>query len=206
MPLTDVEIEDLRFHLGYGNVGIGAYPYTPDGFYELFHDVVAPNLTEGDATRSITPVLANTITVVTPLSMTGIVDNAQLVVDTGDDAEIVWVKTAAAITFAARFLKAHTADGYPIMVNSGVARLRVMLNEANKAWQYAMSDAISKVGNLKGIGRKEVEWWSIKDSGGSAYDRAIEHYKGIVMQISSLVRVKPAWADTVGGACVLEAY
>jgi hypothetical protein len=205
MALTDAEIEDLRYHLGYGNIGVGAYPHTGDGFYEVFFNVVQPYLQEGDSTSSLTAVTASTITQVIPLSMTGIVASAQLVVDVGDDAEIVWVKSVLPSSFFARFAKAHSGDGYPIMVNSGAARCRYMLNEANKAWAYIQSEELSKIGNLKGIGRKEVEWWSPEQAGGSAVDRAIEHYRRIVDRLSQLVRIPPAWGAS-SGSTRLEAY
>ena len=52
MVLTASEVEAIRFHLGYGNINVGAYPYTPDGFYELFTDVVAANLSTGAETTA----------------------------------------------------------------------------------------------------------------------------------------------------------
>ena len=54
--LTTAEIENLRFHLGYGNLQVGAYPYTPDGFFELFTNVIKPYLSDAEATSATTAI------------------------------------------------------------------------------------------------------------------------------------------------------
>jgi hypothetical protein len=33
--LTSAEIEAVRFHLDYGNISVGGYPYTPEGYFDL---------------------------------------------------------------------------------------------------------------------------------------------------------------------------
>lgn len=209
MSLTEAEVESLRFHLGYGNIDVGAYPYTPDGFYELFNEVIEPNLTTGEETSATDAITADSVTEVTPLSMTDIVVAAELVVDVGTDAELVLVKAVTGSTFTARFAKAHSADGYPIAVNSGVARLRMLLHSANTCWQTLQSAAITKTAGLKAIGRKEVEWHPTAGATGSTagvYKQTLEHYMGIVRLISQLVRVQPAWPASSGGSATLEAY
>ena len=60
MGLTTDEIEHLRYHLGFGNLDVGAYPYTPDGFFELFTNVIQPYLHEGLETSATTAIRAGT--------------------------------------------------------------------------------------------------------------------------------------------------
>jgi hypothetical protein len=202
MALTSSEVEALRFHLRYGNVDVGAYPYTPDGFKELFNQVVAPNLTTEAETTATTDITPGTV-VVTPTSMIGIAVNVRLVVDVGDEAEVVVAKSATATTFSATFKLAH-AGGYPIAVESGVARLRLLLHSAGKAWDKLKSSSITQSAGLKGLGKGQIEWFQ----GGQVLRDTANHYRAIVAEISSLVRV-PVADDALGasrGAIQTEAY
>lgn len=203
MALTTQEIEQLRFHLGYGNLAVGAYPWTPDGFFELFTNVIKPNITTAEETSATTAIDCSTgpaVVVVTPAAMTGIAANVRLVVDVGDDAEIVTVKAVAATTFTARFSLSHSTDGYPIAVESGVARLRMLLHQADRAHAAMLSPQVAAVGGIKSVDRGEVEWF-----GPTAVLRSyFAQYQAIVAAISSLVRVEPVGPSA--GAGRLEAY
>jgi len=202
--LTDAEVESLRFHLGYGQIGLGAYPSTPDGFYELFHDVIQPYLTSGEETSSTTAIVAGAATV-TPLSMTGIAVHAQLVIDVGDLAEIVVVKSVTATTFTAVFAFAHPASGYPIAVLSGVSRLRMLLWLADKAWGLIQSGSSSSSSSLLTGGLKKVDEieWHPSGSTMTTMQSYVANYRNILALISSLVRV-PIFGDNCGH--LMEAY
>lgn len=198
--ITAAEVENLRFHLAYGNIQVGAYPWTPDGFFELFTNVIAQYLSTGAETTATTAITANTVAVVTPASMTDIVVNARLIVDVADDAEDVVVKAVTLTTFTARFLKAHTAAGYPIALESGVARLRLLLNAADRAWQALISGNILKTAGIKSLAREEIVWF-----GPYAVLRSVrDAYMAIVWEISKLVRVEPV--DYSGATSRVEAY
>lgn len=184
MSLTTSEIESVRAHLGHGNINIGGYPYTPDGFQELFTQVIGPYLSTGTETSATTAITANTIAVVTPVVMTSIVAGAQLLIDSGDDMEIVSVKAVAATTFTARFLKAHAATGYQVMVMSGLARLRILLQYADKAWEKCQSSVITSTAGLKSVGNGEIEWFG----GGKVLTESKNHYMSIVNEIARLLR------------------
>lgn len=200
--LSDSDIESLRCHLGYGNLGTGVYPYTEDGFQELFNDVIAPNLTTGQETSATTAITADATTTVTPVSMTGIAVYVRLVVDVGDDAEIVQVRSLpSGSTFSAKFAKAHPATGYPIAVLSGVSRLRLLLHSADKAWQAVQSEDITGNAGLKSVGRGAVEWFE----GGRVLTETAQHYARIVQEISNLVLVQPRGRDA-GCSTRIEAY
>lgn len=201
MALTDAEVESLRFHLGYGNIGIGAYPSTPDGFYELFSDVIAPNLTTGTETTSTTAVAAAGIQAVTPAAMTDIVVGARLYIDVGDDAEVVVVKSVSVTAFTARFTLTHPSSGYPVALDSGTARLRALLHTATRAWERKQSSSVTKTAGLKSVGQGEVEWFE----GGKVLADTEAHYRAIVGEISRLVRVAPC-DDGLGVVTQLEAY
>lgn len=200
MAISDSEVESLRFHLGYGNINVGAYPYTPDGFKELFKDVVAPNLTGDVETSSVTPITGGNVATVTPLSMTGIVTNARLVVDVGDDAEIVAVRSVTVTAFSARFAKAHSA-GYPVALLGGQARLRLLLGQADTAWQALQDPSVGSTAGLKQVDKGDVEWFQ----GFQVLKDRLSHYRSITAQISSLVRV-PMCGEQGRGRQELEAY
>jgi hypothetical protein len=198
VALSTAEGESLRFHLGYGNVGVGAYPYTPDGFKELFEQVIAPNLTGDTETTATTAVTAGRNATVTPVSMTGITVNARLVVDVGDDAEIVVVKAVTATTFSAKFALAHPASGYPVALLGGQARLRLLLHRADQAWEALQNGDIGETTGLKKV--DEVEFYQ-----GMWLERGkLAQYRIIVGQLSSLTRVQPVGG--CGGSQSLEAY
>lgn len=185
MAMTDSEIEELRLHLQYGNISVGAYPLSSGGFYELFYDVVSPYLSTGTETSATTAVSASSTATITPLSMTDIVVYGRLIVDVGDEAEIVTVKAITATTFVAAFLKAHAATGYPIATNSGLARLRMLLHDANKAFASMTGTTVTSSAGLKSVGRGAVEWYGQ----GAVFESVRQQYIGIVQQISALVQV-----------------
>lgn len=200
MALSTEEIESLRFHLGYGNIGAMGAPYTPDTFLELFSQVVSPNLSTGSETSATSNISAGTTVVVTPAAMTGIASYVTLVVDVGEEAETVVVKAATGSTFTAKFEKAHTSAGYPIATMSGTARLRMLLWDADAAWK-----ALSAKGIISRAGIKIVD--EIEFFGEGAYMKErIDQYVNIVTSISALVQVAPKWAEAGRGASRLEAY
>lgn len=201
MAITDSEVESLRFHLGYGNIGLGTSAYSPDGFKELFRDVVAVYLTGDTETTATGAITAGAVATVTPAAMTGIVAYARLVVDVGDDAEIVTVRSVTLTTFSARFSKTH-ATGYPVAVLGGQARLRLLLNQADAAWQAMQDPSVGSTAGLKQVDKGDVEWFQ----GFQVLKDRLSHYRAIVSQISSLVRVEPIGASSGGGSALLEAY
>jgi len=183
--LTDAEIEELRWHLGWGNISVGGYPHTPDGYFEAIRNVVAEYLTTDEETSATTAITAASTTSVTPVSMTGIAANVRLLVDAGDEAELVVVKSVTASTFTAKFALAHASSGYPVAIYSGLARLRFLLHQANKAFTTLTGTEITNAAGLKSVGRGAVEWY-----GNNAKLEALQqHYRNVVMQLSSLVRV-----------------
>jgi hypothetical protein len=200
MALSTSEVESLRFHLGFGNISVDAYPYTADGFQALFEQVIAPNLTGSTETTATTAITAGTSATVTPASMTGIVPYAKLVVDVGDDVELVVVRTVTATTFSAKFTKAHPAAGYPIALMGGHARLRMLLNQADVAWQAMQDASIGATAGLKQVDKGDVEWFP---SFQVLKDRT-KHYHSIIDQIGMLVRVTPL--HTGAGSQTISIY
>jgi hypothetical protein len=184
VALTNSEIENLRFLLGWGNLTTAAYPYTPDGFYEVFYDIVAPNLTEGAETTASVAISAAGIATITPASMTDIVAYARLVIDVGDDDETVTVRAVTATTFSARFTLAHAAP-YLIAVESGLTRLRGLMARAFKVLSEKTGTKITSSAGLKMVGQGEVEWFGAT----SALMATDAQFLAIRREISSLVRV-----------------
>jgi hypothetical protein len=199
LALTTSEVESLRFHLGYGNAGVGAYPYTPDGFQAIFEQVVAPNLTGSTETTATTAISAGSTTTVTPVSMTGIVVHAALVIDVGPAAEMVQVRSVTATTFTATFSLEHPASGYPVALMGGHARLRWLLSKADAAWVALQDATIGDTAGLKQVDKGDIEWFP----GFEVLDNRKQHYAAIVEQISSLVRVEPVRRGRTG---LMEAY
>jgi hypothetical protein len=184
-------------------LAVGAYPYTPDGFFELFTNVIAVYLTGGTETSATTSIDCSTgpaTVVVTPVSMTSIAVNVRLVVDVGDEAETVVVKAVTATTFTARFTKTHTTAGYPIATESGVARLRLLLHEADRAHDTMLGASVAAQGGIRSVDKGEVEWFGPV----GVMKAHWEQYRGIVARISSLVRVPPV--EMGGGQGRMEAY
>lgn len=184
MALTDSEIQSLRFHLGYGNQDQET-PYTEDGFQAIFEQVIAPGLQTAASTTASTAVTAGTTTTVTVAAITDIVARAQLVVDVGEDAEVVYVKSVSGLTFTAKFVNAHPASGYPVAVMSGESRLRFLLAKADAAFERLTSGAITKTAGLKQLGKGEIEWFP----GGAVLADVRKHYTAICDQIAALVAV-----------------
>lgn len=204
MALTSTgwEAQALRRHLGYGNIDTGAYPYTADGFLELFNGVVVPNLQTALETTCSSSVAAAGVATVTLASVVGISAYTRLVADVGEDAEVVTVRSVSGSTVTARFAKAHTAS-YPVAIESGTAILRMLLHSADSTYDAIRSSKILSSAGLASVGRGAVEWfeggWVLKDT--------ISQYRAVVQQISDLVRVpmrEGAGGDD--GPARLEAY
>lgn len=201
MALSTEEIDDVRRHLGYGNIGLGAEPYTPDGFQAVFDQIVSTYLSTGNETTSSTTITAAAQTTLAVADATGIVAYGKLIVDTGDQAEIVQVKNVSGTDVIAYFAKAHTGT-YPVATDSGKARLRLLLWDADAAWRSMTDGTVGATAGLKQVDKGDVEWFQ----GFQVLTDRLNHYKSIVMQISSLVRVDPAWQTTRSGRMQLEAY
>lgn len=200
MTLSTTELDSLRHHLGYGNLSTAAEPYTADTYFEVFAGVVSPNLSTGNETSSTTAVIANTTQVITVVDATGISVYGQLVVDVGDQAETVLVKAVSGTNITAHFVKAHAASGYPVATMSGLARLRMLLWDADAAERAMMDGAVGSSAGLKKV--DEVEFF-----GGAWVLRGrLDHYRAIVEQIARLVQVPPQWAEASSGAQRLAAY
>jgi hypothetical protein len=187
--ITAAELESLRTHLGYGAVN-DAHPYTADGFQALFEQVIGPNLTSGAETQTGFSIAAGT-SAVTPDSMTSIVTGARLVVDVGEDSEIVTVRSVTPTTFTARFAKPHPI-GTPIAVLGGLQRLRLLLHTADQAWQAMQDQSIGSTAGLRQVDRGDVVWFE----GFHVLKDRLAHYRSIVAQLSSLVRVTPRESST----------
>ncbi|HEY3498038.1 MAG TPA: hypothetical protein VGK73_25240 [Polyangiaceae bacterium] len=195
--MSEAEVESLRFHLGYGQVqGVGANAYTPDGFYEIFHQVVAPNLTGDTETTGTTTISAGSATV-TVASMTGIAVHARLVVDVGDAAEIVAVRATGASSFTAVFANDH-AQPYPVAVMGGQARLRLLLHRADALWQAKQSSDISDTAGIEEI------VGDVKFFEGNILKAREKAYEKVVGELMWLCQVKPRRGDCRTGQ--LEAY
>jgi hypothetical protein len=182
--ITASELESLRTHLGYGAVN-DAYPYTADGFQALFEQVIGPNLTSGAETQTGFGIAAGS-TAATPDNMTGIVTGARLVIDVGDDAEIVTVRATTPTTFSARFTKPHPINT-PIAVLGGLQRLRLLLHQADQAWQAMQDQSVGSTAGLRQVDRGDVVFFE----GFQVLKDRLSHYKAIVAQLSALVRVTP---------------
>lgn len=198
MSLTTSEIESVRFHLGYGNLGTGAVLYTRDGFLEFFSGVVSTYLSTATETTATTAVTAGASTTVTPVSMTDVAVGAQLVVDVADACEIVTVRSVTATTFTSVFLYAHPVTGYPVLLMSGKARLRYLLGTAERLWQKLQSSSVTGSLGIKQLGQGEIEWFGPR----SVYDGLMRQYRGIVDQMSLLVRVPNDATGNGGGIAV----
>jgi hypothetical protein len=203
MTLSTAEIESVRFHLGYGNVAVGALPYTDDGYWSVFDQLVSVYLGTGTETSATTAITSGSTTEVTPAAMTGIAVYGQLVVDTADQAEVVVVKATTISTFTAYFAKAHTA--YPISTMCGKARLRMMLHDADTAWRALGAVSVGASGGLKSVDKGDVVWQDASGSSNQAVAGRMAHYGAICRSISALVRV-PLRGSGNSGAVMLEAY
>lgn len=182
MTISESETASLKFHLGYGSIGVDAEPYVD--FYALFEQTIAPNLTGGAETSIASAIIAG-VAIVTPASMTGIVSHARLVVDAGTDVEAVTVKSVTASTFTARFTRPHAA-GCPVAVMGGVARLRMLLQQADTAFE-ALQDPSGATAGLSSVDKGDVVF---QPRGAVLRDR-LRHYQSIQSQLGSLCRVTP---------------
>ena len=196
MSISDQEVESLRHHLGYGNLTEDG-PYTADGFRSVFYQVIQPNLSTAAETTTSSAASAG-LSTVTVGSLTDIAVNARLVVDVGDAAEIVVVRSLGVLSFTAVFAADHAAS-CPVAVMSGEARLRLLLHRADSTWQSMQSSDVGDVAGLKRI-EGDVEWFP----GGNTLKERTAAYEAIVGELSFLCRVESLRGRRRSGQ--LEAY
>lgn len=195
--LSREDVEHVRFHLGFGNLAVGAYPWTPDGFFELFTNVIAVWLMDGLVTSSTTAIAIAgppAVMTVTPAAMSGVLADGststisagqRLIVDTDDDAEIVVVKATSPTTFTARFTKSHDVTGYQLAIETGTSRLRYLLHRADRVHEQVTGPLVTAVAGIQSIDKGEVVY-----VGRSAVLKGLwDQYASIVAEISSLLRV-----------------
>jgi hypothetical protein len=202
VSLTTSEIESTRFHLGWGNIAVGGLPYTGDGYWSIFDDIVSEYLGTGTETSATTAVSASSTTEVTPGDMTGIETYGQLVVDVAEQAEVVTVKATTGTTFTAYFTKAHASTGYPVATMSGKARLRMLLHDADQAWRTMTDIGVAKSAGLKSVDKGDVVWFE----GRRVSTERLGHYLQVIGSISSLVRVPTRYETVRHGVVMMEAY
>lgn len=190
MALTTAEQEALRFHLGYGNLSSVSLPYTGDTFWTQVA-FVSDTLGIGTETAAIDAITAGATVEVTPDDMTGIAVYGQLVVDVADAAEIVTVQAAAISTFTATFANAHPTTGYPIATMSGLARFRLLLWDADKAWRACTDGSVGVSAGLKSVDKGDVVWFE----GFRVLRDKLTHYMAIANQLSHLTRIELNWVD-----------
>lgn len=193
MTLSTAEQESLRFHLGYGNLASTSLPYTGDMFWTQV-SIVSSDLSTGTETTATTAITAGSTTTVTPVAMTGITTNTQLVIDVADQAEVVVVQAYTVSNFVAKFAKAHSASGYPIATMSGLARLRLMLWDADAAWRAMTDSSVGANAGLQSVDKGDVVWFS----GFRVLRDKLAHWKSIVGALSSLTRIGSNWDDDGG--------
>lgn len=206
MALTDSEIQSLRVVLGYGAISTGAYPYTPDGFLEVFEQVVAPNLQSGTMTTSATAITAVGASTIVLVDATDIVARSRLIIDVGPDEETVVVRSVSGTSVSATFAKTHEAAPYPVALESGESQLRSLLASAYAAREKLVST--NAIG-VAGLAQAEDIKWFQEGSGGVAGGVAgaqLRAYRQIVGQISDLVRVRPRWEQDRAGSGQVETY
>lgn len=211
--LTPLEVERIRFHLGYGNLNVGAYPWSPDGFFELFTNVIAVYLSDATTTTATTAIDASggpVIVAVTPASMavtlsdgtaSTITPGMRLIIDNDDDAEIVVVKSVTGTTFSAKFQNSHDASGYQVALEVGTSWLRYLLHRADRVHQAMLGPLVTATAGLASVDKQETVW-----VGQNSVIKAIyTQYQAIVGEISRLVRVDSLMQST-GPMTRMEAY
>jgi hypothetical protein len=208
MTLSTSELDSLRVHLNFGAILVGAVPYTPDGFWQLFEQVISPYLSTGTETTSTTATTAGAVTAITVADASGFSAYDHAVIDVGDNAEIVQLQattTGATETLTAKFAIAHSASGYPVATMSGKARLRMLLHDADVAYRALTGQSVGSVAGLKSVDKEDVVWQD--GAGGNVLDGRLDHYKMIQAKIADLVQVWPrtSVADS-GGSVRVEAY
>jgi hypothetical protein len=182
VTISASEQESLRHHLQYGNISISAEPYSADGYQNLIA-LLCQNISTASETTLASSATTG-VCVVTPASMSDIVAYAKLVVNVGDDAEIVTVQSLTASTFNARFQRAHAA-GTVLAVWSGTARLRHLLHRADQAWAALQSPEVGSTAGLRSVDKGDIVW----DTSAAVLRDRQRHYRAIVAELSSLVRV-----------------
>ena len=204
MTLSTEEITSLRAHLGYNALSDDSGPYSGDGFWFTFEQVVSPYLTTGTEDASVTAVTAGAVTTITISDATDFDVYGEAVIDVGLNAELVQIQAKTSTTLVAYFAKAHSSSGYPVATMSGKARLRLLLHDANEAWRAVTDSSVGKTAGIKSADKNDVVFFR----GFRVLKDRLAHYHSIVTEIGKLIHVAPAWnsAMSSGGSVRMEAY
>ncbi len=172
MSLLASELEEIKYHLGYNALAVGADAYV--GIVAMFEQVVAPYLLSGLITSSATAVAsASSPTQRTLVLAAASGTNTQgtavsvhvgdaLVVDVDYAQEIAIVQSISGVNVTLLLSNAH-AGTYPVTVQGGEAIVRKCLRECRRELQQ-----ISSSSGRAGIKKvDEIEFFQSKTLGGS---------------------------------------
>ena len=180
MSLTSVELDQIRFELGYPLTRIGAEPYIT--FAAVFSRAVAPYLTDVGST-SATAVTAsaaganNTIVVaanpvaVDPYNTVGFVVGANVVVDVGPAQETAIIQVVSGLSLTLSLTNAHGALGiYPVMLAGAEKFIRDLLNRLTVI-SNELTNTAPKVAGLTKVDEIEASSQGAGKRGGKTLDR-----------------------------------
>lgn len=157
MAFTQSELYRIKYECGYNLVELGALPYVE--YIALFDQVILPWTNAGADTTSSTVVAqpsAPTLTTITLASATGFHAFDRVFIDVDSAQELVTVASVSSSTISAILSKAHTGT-YPVTVDGGVARSRVILRHIDdldvKQGQASNKAGVKRVDEIEFFGQ-----------------------------------------------------
>lgn len=200
--LSDMEVEHLRFLMGYGNLGPMSVPYSPDGFRELFSLVVRPNLSTANETSLVVAVEAGPAEGMQLIDVAGIAPGTRLSVDVGEDAEDTVARVVTGVWVTVRLAKPHPL-GCTVAIDSGIQRLRRAMHAAQRAYDLTTTADISQIAGIEQV-VGDVRYFSTSATRQERWRQFIS----IIDGISALIRVPHKWSGiaAAGAPSAVEVY
>ena len=157
MALTDVELQRVRFELGYPNLDNAAEPYV--GIAAYFTAVLQPYLLGGVSTTSATPVTAATSPTpqsITLASASGFAAGDVVVIDVDARQERATVQSLSGTSMTLQLSLAHTGT-FPVVQEGAESIIRDILREL-RLISVGMNGASGTLSAIKSrLGLKQVD-------------------------------------------------
>lgn len=193
MALTTVELQRIRYELGYPNLDNAAEPYI--GIAAVFAAVIQPYLLGGAQTVSSTPVTAATTPTpqsLTLLSATGFAAGDVVVVDVDARQERATIQSLSGATMTVQLSLTHTGS-YPVVQEGAEAIIRDILREL-RLLANGMNGSAGAISSLRSrAGLKKVDDVEFFGGGGTLASQGID-------PVTQVLALREYWRDELAAA------
>lgn len=198
MPLTQSELDRVKYELGYHGLSVNAEPYVSHLAY--FTQVLQPYLEAGAQTMSSTPVYAATTPTPQTLALvsaSGFAVGNVVVVDVDARQERATISHVAGNSITLQLSKAHGPGSFLVLVEGAESIVRDILNEL-RTLTVGMNGQSGTLSALKSrVGLRRVDDVEFHGGGNSVTSTGVD-------PMTSILELRERWRDELANVLGIE--